>query len=93
MGYIGHFDETFVSVPLQPAIVHLTLLPGERLVICSDGVTDYASGHHPETGRLIEKAARRRSCDEVARGLVELANRGGGGDNATAIVVSLRESR
>ncbi|TNE89238.1 MAG: hypothetical protein EP330_12430 [Deltaproteobacteria bacterium] len=91
VGYIGHFDESYTAVPLQPALIDLHLLPGERLVICSDGVTDYAAQNHPETANRIGRAVLGRPCDEAARALVELANRGGGGDNATAVVACLRE--
>ncbi|MCO4747741.1 MAG: protein phosphatase 2C domain-containing protein [Proteobacteria bacterium] len=92
VGYVGHFDESYTAIPLQPAIIDIKLLPNERLVICSDGVTDYASPNHPETANRIARAVLARPCDEAARALVELANRGGGGDNATAVVTTLRRT-
>ena len=63
-------------------LVTLKLAPGDRLLLCSDGLNGYGS---PEAIRQI-------LCDsdtpEAATSeLIELALRGGGGDNVTAIVI------
>lgn len=86
--YIGHFDELGHPEPLPALHGALTLLPDERLLLCSDGITDYIADSQAEVASVIGAQSLLGDCDEVARALVELANRGGGGDNATAIVVS-----
>ena len=63
-------------------VVELALDPGDRLLLCSDGLYGYAqadaiqyilgSGDEPE---------------HVARDLIELALRGGGGDNVSVVVI------
>jgi protein phosphatase len=63
-------------------ILELEIKPGDRIMLCSDGLYGYASndgmqyllgsGDAPET---------------VARDLIDLALRGGGGDNVSVIVI------
>ena len=68
---------------LQRIDVHrLIYAPGDRLVLCSDGVGDMVST--PEIGLLAMRPPR-----QAARGLVRLARRRGGTDDASAIVVTL----
>ena len=66
-----------------------SLLDGERLVISTDGVTDYIGETHPEVAHLIAECCRGDDPDEAARALVAHANQGGGGDNATCLVATL----
>ncbi|HVK77072.1 MAG TPA: protein phosphatase 2C domain-containing protein [Kofleriaceae bacterium] len=66
----------------QADVSEVELQPGDRLLLCSDGLYGYASGdavHH-----LV---ASTDPPEEVVRDLIEAALRGGGGDNVTAIVV------
>ncbi|MCX5742826.1 MAG: protein phosphatase 2C domain-containing protein [Proteobacteria bacterium] len=68
-------------------VFELDIQPGDRVLLCSDGLYGYAgqdamqyilgSGDAPE---------------DVARDLVELALRGGGGDNVTTIVIEAPQS-
>jgi protein phosphatase len=63
-------------------VSEVELQPGDRLMLCSDGLYGYAPGdamHH-----LV---ASTDPPDEVVRDLIEAALRGGGGDNVTAIVI------
>ncbi len=60
----------------------VTYLPGDRLVLCSDGVSDLLASQ--EIGWLASGA-----LPEAARALVESARRRGGRDDASAIVVLL----
>jgi serine/threonine protein phosphatase PrpC len=87
--YVGHFDELGRAEPIPPLITSVQLMPGERLVICSDGVTDYAAGNQGEAAQVIARVAGTGDPEDGARTLIELANRGGGGDNATAIVATM----
>jgi len=86
--YIGHFDELGRAEPLPALHTSLTVLPGERLVLCSDGITDYIAENPARAASVLGANANAGDPDECARGLVDLANRGGGGDNATCIVAS-----
>ncbi|MFT7517975.1 MAG: serine/threonine protein phosphatase PrpC [Kiritimatiellia bacterium] len=88
VGYIGHFNEYYRAESLVPRISHFTLLPGERLVICSDGITDYIGTHHPSVSDVIREAAWGTDPADAAQALVSAANRGGGGDNCTVIVAT-----
>jgi serine/threonine protein phosphatase PrpC len=89
VGYIGHFNEWNRAEPLPVAHLAFTMLHGEKLAMCTDGVTDYLADTHPELGDVMAELLRGDDPDELARELVNQANRGGGGDNATAIVTSL----
>ncbi len=63
-------------------VSEVELQPGDRLMLCSDGLYGYAPAdavHH-----LV---ASTDPPAEVVRDLIEAALRGGGGDNVTAIVV------
>ena len=63
-------------------VSEVELQPGDRLMLCSDGLYGYAPSdavHH-----LV---ASTDPPEEVVRDLIEAALRGGGGDNVTAIVV------
>lgn len=89
VGYLGHFNE--LSRPEALPAHHLSFLlnEGERLVICSDGITDYIGETHPEVVKELLRCLRHDDLDECARSLVATANRGGGGDNCTVIVSSI----
>ncbi len=66
----------------QPDVSEVELQPGDRLMLCSDGLYGYASAdsvHH-----LV---ASTDPPADVVRDLIEAGLRGGGGDNVTAIVI------
>jgi protein phosphatase len=90
VGYVGHFDDDMTPKALTPSHTALTLLPGERLVLCTDGVTDFIGGTPPEVdAALANVILESEDLEEAARAAVNLANRGGGGDNATVVVAAL----
>ena len=89
IGYLGHFNELTRPEALPAHHSAFTLMPGERLVMCSDGVTDYIAETHPEVAKVLRDHVHGDDPDEIARRLVNLANRGGGGDNTTCLVASL----
>ncbi|MFC4564085.1 Stp1/IreP family PP2C-type Ser/Thr phosphatase [Nocardiopsis mangrovi] len=60
---------------------------GDRYLLCSDGLSGVVS---KETIR--ETLETERSVDGVARRLIDLANRGGGPDNITAVVADVIET-
>lgn len=89
VGYLGHFSDMMRPEALSAHHTSFTLLQGERLLICSDGVTDYLGEAHPEVTSILTDLAMQDDPDEASRDLVTRANRGGGGDNATCVVARL----
>ena len=63
--------------------IELRLEPGDRLLLCSDGLTEMVSDD------VIAGAFDDAAPDDVAWNLVELANQAGGVDNITVIVVDV----
>lgn len=63
-------------------VLELELAPGDRLLLCSDGLYGYASA---EGIQYILGSGD--EPEHVTRDLIDLALRGGGGDNVTAIVL------
>lgn len=62
------------------------VLPGDRFLLCSDGLTSYT-----EIADLQE-VFEQHADSEVAREFVDLANERGGNDNITAVVVRVPET-
>ena len=73
--------EMFVS----PDTTALTLLPGDVLVLCTDGLHDEMTGP-----AIAEIVSQQKGIDELARELVERAVEVDGGDNTTAQVIRVR---
>ena len=63
-------------------IAELPLAPGDRLLLCSDGLHGFAS-----TEAVQHLLGAHDAPGQIARDLVEAALRGGGGDNVTVVVV------
>jgi serine/threonine protein phosphatase PrpC len=63
-------------------VVEVDLAEGDRLLLCSDGLSGFAS--HEAMEQVIAGA---EDAERAAADLVELALRGGGGDNVTALVI------
>jgi serine/threonine protein phosphatase PrpC len=99
MNCVGKFrkdEERQCVVPnqIQPQIIHITLLPGDYLVLCSDGIPDYGGVDEEDAEQsivdLIESAI---TMPRAAFELITLANRGGGGDNLSCIVLRFYEEK
>jgi protein phosphatase len=63
-------------------LLDVTLQPGDRLLLCSDGLHGFASLEGVE-----QTMTGTDSPEGAAQDLIELALRGGGGDNVTAVVI------
>jgi serine/threonine protein phosphatase PrpC len=61
---------------------HLRLEAGDRMLLCSDGLTDMA-----REAEILAVMSPRPSSEAACRALVDLALAGGGRDNVTVIVV------
>jgi protein phosphatase len=57
---------------------------GDRFLLCSDGLTNEVSAD-----RITEVLSETRDPQEAAETLVRMANRAGGNDNATAVVLDV----
>jgi protein phosphatase len=70
--------QELVAVPVQT----LDLQRGDRLLLCSDGLTDEL-----EDGAIAELLAAAPTCEAAVEGLLTAANAAGGHDNITTIAV------
>lgn len=89
VGYLGHFNDLMRPEALSAHHAAFTLLPGEVLLLCSDGVTDYIGETHAEVAGILADTVATFEPEEACRQLISLANGGGGGDNATCIAARL----
>ena len=87
----GHFDEQMQPALPVPDIRSFRMLTDETLVICSDGLTDYAAKTHAKMADLMVEALKEKSPNEFCWNLTRHANAGGGGDNITIIACRLIE--
>ncbi len=82
--------------PFEPEIFRVQLMPGDRLLLCSDGIPDFAAGPQAtqDTAEqvmldvILEYADPARAAFE----LVVLANRGGGYDNISCVVIAVHDA-
>jgi serine/threonine protein phosphatase PrpC len=77
---LGQEDEA------PPDLLEFGLQPGDRLLICSDGLWDEVDDQN--IAQILALSHDPTTCAEA---LVRLANEGGGHDNSTAVVVFVQE--
>jgi PPM family protein phosphatase len=70
------------SLNVDPALNRRTLKPGDRLLLCSDGLTEMMRDEDIQI-ELRSAASAQTICDR----LIEMANARGGRDNITVVVV------
>lgn len=99
-GYCGHLG-TDGRPALPPLFTRtFTLLPGEWVVLATDGFSDFAHEEEVGLGRILTAAIGETSRQHrgepaslramaVARHVVQAANDGGGGDNVTVLAFTL----
>lgn len=66
--------------PVDPTLTMLQVRPGDRVMLCSDGLSD------PVSFDTIQETLSTGTPDQSARRLVELALRSGGPDNVTVVI-------
>ena len=66
-------------------ILDVELMSGDRFILCSDGLGDYL------TPRTLLKLADQVEADKLPAKLLRMANRKGGKDNSTCIVIDLED--
>jgi serine/threonine protein phosphatase PrpC len=66
-------------------LYEVILLPGDILVLCSDGLTRHVSDDE------IASAISRMPVDQATKDLIQLANSRGGEDNISVAVLSIGE--
>jgi serine/threonine protein phosphatase PrpC len=69
----------------EPDIHRLQLEDGDRLLLCTDGLTDMV-----DDATIVAELHHRASSSEACQALVDLALDHGGRDNVTAVVASYR---
>lgn len=70
---------------VEPSVKTDVLLPGDVLLMCTDGLTDMLS--HDDIQRIM----RYSPDQDTAKNLIEAAKQRGGYDNITAVVVKIQE--
>src|SRR5664280_1400568 len=78
LGFEDDIDtpEDFIDTGESP------FLPGDLLLLCSDGLTDMIS-----SGTILQVLTSKKSIASKAKALVDAANDAGGNDNITAVLV------
>ena len=95
---VGEFskdvEQRLQASPITPQLREVKLLPGDQLVLCSDGVPDYAGVDEEDAEDCILKCVENAlTVHHAAFELISLANRGGGGDNLSCIVLKFSEGK
>ncbi|MEM8777341.1 MAG: Stp1/IreP family PP2C-type Ser/Thr phosphatase [Cyanobacteria bacterium P01_G01_bin.49] len=67
----------------KPEIIELDIQTGDRLLLCSDGLTEEVTDD-----TIQEIFSQSESCDKIAANLIEAAKDGGGSDNITVVIVA-----
>lgn len=78
--------KAYTGNPVEPTLEILDAQVGDRILLCSDGLSD------PVTHTTIEQALAEGTPREAAIRLIELALRSGGPDNVTVVIADVIES-
>ncbi|QNQ89223.1 SpoIIE family protein phosphatase [Corynebacterium poyangense] len=77
--------KAYTGEPVDPTLESFDAQPGDRWLLCSDGLSD------PVTHSTIESTLSQGTPEEAARRLVDLALRSGGPDNVTVVIADIKE--
>ncbi|GAB3943086.1 PP2C family protein-serine/threonine phosphatase [Corynebacterium tapiri] len=75
--------KAYTGIRVEPGLARIALQPGDRFLLCSDGLSD------PVTASTIEATLAEGTPQEAAQRLVDLALRSGGPDNVTVVVADV----
>lgn len=75
--------KAYTGRPVEPTLKTIDARVGDRLLLCSDGLSD------PVTATTIEETLRQGTPEDAAFRLIELALRSGGPDNVTVVVADV----
>lgn len=75
--------KAYTGRPVDPTLRTIDAKPGDRLLLCSDGLSD------PVTADTIETTLREGTPEQAATRLIDLALRSGGPDNVTVVVADV----
>lgn len=78
--------KAYTGEDVEPALTNYDALPGDRWLLCSDGLSD------PVTHSTIETTLREGTPEAAAHRLVELALRSGGPDNVSVVIADVIEA-
>jgi serine/threonine protein phosphatase PrpC/CRP-like cAMP-binding protein len=70
--------------PVEPDVMDLPVLPGDRILLCSDGLHGYVEDER------LPRLAGEGGLQAVADRLVAFANAGGGADNISAVIAEVK---
>jgi protein phosphatase len=76
-----------LEVDVEPDVFRLAVQPGDRILLCSDGLSNELSDHE-----IAEAASAPNPLEEAVATLVASANHHGGRDNITAVLVEFDEA-
>jgi protein phosphatase len=77
------------SPDIEPEVNPFDAVPGDLLLLCSDGLTEMVT-HYEISGLMSASAA---GLEDVARRLVDMANEAGGRDNVSVVLVRVGEPK
>jgi serine/threonine protein phosphatase PrpC len=86
--YLGSNLEFTSPMTLDVQSLDCCLASEERLVLCSDGVSGYLADEDAAAERILADVCNRSRLEFCASELIYLANRAGGWDNASCVVLS-----
>jgi PPM family protein phosphatase len=78
--------KAYTGRPVQPTLANIDARPGDRILLCSDGLSD------PVTASTIAQTLGEGTPIVAAQRLIELALRSGGPDNITVVVADVVET-
>lgn len=81
-----------ISEAIVPEVQKIALSPGDRILVCSDGLNTMLED--AEIGEILRDArlARKGGADAICDALVEAANDAGGSDNVTVVLIAVPEA-